>query len=132
MDELDVLLERTVRRVVGRDGVDDAVVQGADDGLAIGFGAQRRIHLGVRVVGLAFFRTDRGRRARDRFIGQREVVRRRLGGHADAAAFRFTDRADAAGGADVRHVQPRAGQLGEEDVALDHRDFRSRGRAGQT
>ena len=45
--ELDLLLVEGVRRVVGGDGVDGAVDDALDQGIAIGGRAQRRIHLVV-------------------------------------------------------------------------------------
>ena len=117
-------------RVVGGDGVEDSVGQSAHHRLPVALGAQGRIHLRVRVVGLAG-RTHRGRHSGDRLVGQREVMRRRFRRHAHATRLRFADRANAPGRAHVRHVQMRAGHLRQEEVALDHRHF-GRGRhAGQ-
>ena len=48
--ELDVLLDGRVRRVVGRDRVDRAVGERLEQRLLIGGRAQRRHHLGARVV----------------------------------------------------------------------------------
>ena len=71
--ELDHLLVGVVRRVVGRDHVDAAVGDALEHGVAIRGLAQRRVHLEVGVV------LDR---AVERLVGEREMMRRHLAGHA--------------------------------------------------
>ena len=73
--ELLVLLLQRVRRVVGGDRIDRAVGQALDHRDPIGFGAQRRIDLGVGVVVL------------ERVVGQREVMRGRLGRDPEASTL---------------------------------------------
>ena len=102
------LLFRRVRRMVGGDDVQGAVLEAGDDGLHVGVGAQRRRHLVVAVEGA------------QALVGEREVVRTGLAGDADAALSGPADQVDAAGRGDVQDVQPAAGQLGQGDVAVDH------------
>ena len=62
--ERHLLFLRRVRGVVGGDALDRAVAQALDQRLAVGLGAQRRVHLeAVRVE------------AADRLVGEAEVVR---------------------------------------------------------
>ena len=68
LERLLLLLAR-VRGVVGGHAVDRAGAQRLDQRLAVGLGAQRRVHLEVRVE-----------RA-DRLVGEQQVVRRGLAGH---------------------------------------------------
>ena len=70
---------RRVRRVVGRDDVDRAVLYGLDHRKAVLLAAQRRVHAVVRVV---LF---------ERFIGQKQVVRCGLRRHLYATGFGITD-----------------------------------------
>ena len=65
-----------MRGVVGGNHVDAAVSDPLEHGVAIRVFAEGRVHLEVRVV---------LRRALERRIGQREMVRRDLAGHVDAA-----------------------------------------------
>jgi hypothetical protein len=67
-----VLLLRRVRRVVGCDHLERAVGERAANGRDVGFGAERRVHLGERTV------------RRDRLVVEHEVMRRRLGRDARA------------------------------------------------
>ena len=67
--ERHLLLLARVRRVVGGDAVDGAVAQALDQRLPVLLGAQRRVHLQPRVELLE-----------QRLVGEREVVRRDLGG----------------------------------------------------
>ncbi len=72
--------------MVGGDGVDGAVEEGGYDGLAVGFGAERRVHLGVGVV------------AADGVFGEGEVVRRGLAGDVEALALGFADEVESGPG----------------------------------
>ncbi len=65
--ELDLLLVKGVGRMVGGDGVDGAVENAFDQGVAVGGGTQRRIHF---VVGVELA---------DVLVHQRDVVRRDFG-----------------------------------------------------
>ena len=116
--EFDFLLVHRVRRVIGGDRVHHAVENALDHGVAIGSRAQRRIHLGVRVV------------EADVLFGQQEVMRRNLAGDAQPVAPRLPHGGQRRGGGCVRHVQMRmrVAQLRHQaNVALD--DARSRLRA---
>ena len=70
--------------------------------------AQRRVHLGVGVV---------GHRRRQQLVGQREVMRRHLAGHLHAAALALAHRLERRPRAHVRDVDVAADHLGDEDVA---------------
>ena len=74
-----------VRRVIGRNGVHNAIENSFDHGIAIGSRAQRRIHFGVRVV------------EADMLFGQQEVMRRNLAGHAQPVAPRLPHRSQRRG-----------------------------------
>ena len=52
-------------------------------------------------------------------VGEREVVRRGLGGDREAARLRGAHELDRARGGDVQEVHARAGELGEDQVAGD-------------
>ena len=69
-----------VRRVVGCDRLDRAAAQRVDQRRAIGVGAERRVHLQVRVE-----------RAHS-FVGQAEVMRRHLAGRRDSGGVRRFER----------------------------------------
>ena len=85
--------------------------------LPVRLGAQRRVHLGVRVVaGLAH-----------RLVGEEEVVRRHLGGDPHPARLAAPHGVDRGRRGEVCDVDAAAGELGEEHVALDH-DRLARGR----
>ncbi len=108
--ELDFLFVRGMRRVVGGDGVDNAVEDAFDHGVAVGGRAQRRIHLGIGVV------------EADVLFGEQEVMRRDFAGDAQSVAARLAHGGHSRGGGGVRDVQMRArvAQLGDQaDVALD-------------
>ena len=112
-----------VGRVVGGDGVDHAVEDGLDHGVAVGGRAQRRVHLGVGVV------------EADVLVGEQEVVRRHLAGDAQAVAAGLAHGGQRRGGRGVGHVQVDAGvaQLGDQaDVALDDGGFGLGWHAAQT
>ena len=103
-----------MRRMIGRNGVDRAVDDPLDHRVAIRGLAQRRVHLGVGVV---------GNRRRQRLVREREVVRRHLAGNPDAAVLRLAHRAQRRAGAHVRDVEVGARQLGEQHAALDAERF---------
>ena len=98
--------------------VDDA----GDHRVAIARFAQRRVHLGVGVVG-----DRRGQQV----VGQREVMRAHLAGHLHAAALALPHRLDRRPGAHVRDVDVAAGHLGEQDVAAGGDRFGDAGNAAQ-
>ena len=100
--ERDLLLVARVGGVVGGHAVDGAVGEGRDQGLAVGLLPQRRVHLVPRRVE----RLDRG-------VGEREVVRRDLGGDAHAARLGAADLLRRLGGGDVADVDPPALVLGQ-------------------
>ena len=68
---------------------------------------------------------------RSALVGQREVVRARLGRDADAAPLPLADQLDGARRRDVLDVQPAAGDLGQADVAGDHDVLGRRGHAAR-
>ena len=99
-----------VGRVVGGDAVDHALLERLPQGGDVRRLAQRRVHLGVRVVGLAGV------------IGEREVVRRHLGGDADPLLFGAPDQLHRPARRHVAQVDVPAGELRQQDIALHH-DF---------
>ena len=94
--------------MVGGDGVDGAVGQPGLDGVDVGAGPQRRVHLEHRVVAL------------QQLVGQREVVRRRLGGDRQALGLGAADEVHAARGAEVQEVHRHTGEADQLDVAEQH------------
>jgi hypothetical protein len=56
-------------------------------------------------------------------IGQRQVMRRHLGGYTHAARFRSADKCDASGSADVADMQMRAGHFCQRNIARNHGFF---------
>ncbi len=100
-----------MRRVIGRDGIDAAVDDAREHLVAVGRASQRRVHLHVRVV---------AHRRRQRFVGQREVMRRHLARDARAVLLPFADRAQRCGRAHVTDVHRRARHFGQRDIALHH------------
>ena len=113
--ELDFLFVQRVRRMIGGDAVDGAFEQGGDDGLAIGFRAQWRVHLGVGVE------------VADGCVGEREVMWRGLAGDVQAIGLGLADGSEGFSGRDMLHVQVRAEAVvleefaHEMNVALDDR-----------
>ena len=91
-----------------------------DQRLAVGLGAQRRVHLEAARV-----------EAADLLVGEAEVVRAGLGADLDPGGLGGADDLDRLGGGEVLDVD--AGVLvgGEGGVAGDHRRLRDRGDAGQ-
>ena len=117
-----LLLVVVVRRVVGRDDVDAAVGEAGEHRVAIGRLAQRRVHLDVGVV---------GDRRRQHLVGQHEMMRRHLAGHARAARLAVAHGVERLPRAHVRDVHDAAGQLGERDVAQRHDRFGLAGNPAQ-
>ena len=109
-----------MRGVIGRDTVDGPVREPLDQRLDVAFGPERRGHLRVGVPGP------------HRVLRQHQVVRRHLGGDADAARLRVADEAHRARGGRVSDVDVGAGQLGQQDVARDHHVFGRGGLPRQT
>ena len=112
--ELDFLFVNGVGRMVGGNGVDDAVEDGLDHGIAIGGRTQRRIHLGIRVV-LAHV-----------FFGKKKVVRSDFAGNAQSVAPSLADGGQRCRGGGVGHVQVDTGiaQFGHQAyVALNQAGF---------
>ncbi len=107
--KLDFLLMHGVGRVIGGDGVHDAIQNGLDHGVSIKRGPQRRVHLRVRVVEAhVLFREEK-------------MVRSHFASDAQAAAPGLAHRSQRRGGGCVRHVQVDAGvaQLGDQpNIAL--------------
>ncbi len=96
--ELDLLLVVVMRRVVGRDDVDAAVGEPLQHRVAVGRLAQRRVHLRVGVV---------GHRRAEHLVGEHEVMRRHLAGHARAARLAVAHRVERLPRAHVRDVHAR-------------------------
>jgi hypothetical protein len=109
-----------VGRVIGRDGIERAVRQTGAAGVAIFGGAQRRRNLGVGVV------------AGSRFVGERQVMRRRFGRDADSPLPRLPDQIHGAPGGHVGHVQVGARDLRQDQVSRDVGDLGDRRISGQT
>ena len=112
--ELHFLLMHGVGRVVGSDHVHYAVQDGLDHGVAVGRRAQRRIHLGVGVVHAHVL------------VGEQEVVRSNLAGHAQPIAAGLAHGVQRGGRGGVGHVQVGAdlAQLRDQpNVALHHAGF---------
>src|SRR5439155_209986 len=101
--ELDLFFVGGVGGVVGGDAVDGAVEQGGEDGLAVVFGAERRVHLGVGVIGLAA--GDVGTAAHDGLFREGEVVGGGFAGDVEAFGFGGADGGEGAGGGDVLDVE---------------------------
>ena len=100
--ERHVLLLGGVRRVVGGDAVEEAALERRDERRAVALGAQRRVHLEVGVERL------------DGLVGEREVVRRDLGGDpARPAALARAMAASEAARADVADVHGRVLVVGD-------------------
>ena len=118
--EGDLLFLRLVRRVVGGDALDRAVAEAGDQRLAVGLGAQRRVHLEALRV-----------EAADLLVGQAEVVRAGLGADLDPGRLGGGDRLDRLGGGEVLDVDAGVLVAGEGGVAGDHRRLRDAGDAGQ-
>jgi len=104
--EAPVLLERGVRRMVGRDHVDRSVEQPLDQRVLILFRADRRVHLEAPVV-------------LEHCVVQKQIVRRGLAAHVDAARLRLSDQLDALLCRDVADVVAAACFLREREVARD-------------
>src|SRR6201999_4309307 len=118
--EGDFLFLRLVRRVVGGDGLDRAVAQAGDQRLAVGLGAQRRVHLEAGRV-----------EAADLVVGEAEGIRAGLGAGLDSGGLGGGDGLDRLGGGEVLDVDPGVLVAGQRRVAGDHRRLRDAGNAGQ-
>lgn len=101
-----------VRGMVGGDGVDRAVGQPHSDRVDVGGGPQGRVHLEHRVI---------GRAAR---VGEREVVRRRLGGDGHAPCPGGAHHRQRRGGRQVLEVDAAIREPGQCDVAQHHQFLR--------
>ena len=106
--ERDVLLVARVWGVIRRDAVDGAVEQALDEGATVVLGAERRVHLGVRVE-----------RA-DELVGRTEMMRAGLRAHAHPRLARAADGVDRRPRGQVLQVHRPALVGGEREVALDH------------
>ena len=106
--ELALLLVVVVRRVIGRDEIDRAVRHRLLQRRDVVRGAQRRVHLRVRVVAL------------DRVFRERDVMRTDLRRHVDAALLPPANQLDRSARAHVAEVDVPAGAPREEDVADRH------------
>ena len=109
-----------MRGVIGADTIDRAVGQACQARFHIAPAAQRRAHFEVRVE------------AAQAFVGEREMMRADLRGHAHLAQFCPANDFHAAAAGNVHHMDPPAGGFGQQDVAADHHIFRRAGHAGQT
>ena len=99
-----------VRRVVGGDHVDRAVAQALEQRVAVGGGAQRRVHLEAAVL-------------LQIVLAQREVVRRGFAGDVHAALLRRADQRDAFLRRDVADVIGAFRLVRQLQVALDRPPF---------
>ena len=113
------LLFGAMRRVVGRDDVDGAVFKPLDDGVTVGVRAQRRVHLRHRAL------FEHG------LLGQREVMRRRLGGDARAHLLGQAHQPHGIPRADVLDVHARAGVQRQHAVARHEHVLGQRRRAAK-
>ena len=77
--EFNFLFVHGMRRVIGGNGIDHAIENGFDHGVAVGGGAQRRIHFGIGAVKAHVL------------FSEQEVMRRNLAGDAQAIAPRLAD-----------------------------------------
>ena len=114
-----LLLVPRVRRVIGGDAVEGAVAQALEEREAVGFGAERRVHLRVRVE-----------RANG-LVGEAEVVWRHLGGDRDTARLGGADRGDRGSRRHMHDMQRTLLICGEGEIALDHHRLGERRPAGQ-
>ncbi len=113
------LLLGAVRSMVRRDDVDGAVLQPLDDGVAVGMRAQRRVHLRHRAL------------CKHGLLGQREVMRRRLGGDARAHLLGQAHEFHGIARADVLDVHARAGVQRQHAVARHQHVLGQRRRAAK-
>ena len=97
-----------VRRMIGGDGVDGAVLQAFDDGGAVDLAAQRRRHFGEGAV------------IADIEVGEGKMMRRRLAGDPQPARLGLAHAVHGIGGRDMGDVIAPAGMLDQADIALDH------------
>ena len=114
-----LLVGHVLGQVIGGDGVDRAVPQTGAQRLDVRRRAQRRVDLGVGVVTL------------DGLVGQREVMRTGLGGHVQALVLGAPQEADRFRAAHVLHVQVRAAQRRQLDIAVHDGALRRRRRPRQ-
>ena len=104
------LVGRRVRGVVGGDGVDRAIGEPFDHGLDVPPGPQRRVDLGVGVVGRVAVGGSRQRStgesavAANPFVGEGEMVGGHLGGDGEAALLGAPHDVEGAERAHVGHV----------------------------
>ena len=106
--------------MVRRNNVNSAPAHGLLQGGPIQRAAQRRVHLEIRV---------------ERFyllVGQRKVMRRRLGGYVDAVVFRARNQTHRFRGTDVLDVKRASGLPRQFNVAPHHQGLGIRGDAGKT
>jgi len=94
--------------MVGGDRVDRPVGERCAQRLDVAPRAQRRGHLRIRAV------------ARDRLLGEEEMVRRHLGRDRQPACLRVAEKRDRSRRAHVGDVEAAARQLDERDVARQH------------
>src|ERR1019366_4015393 len=106
--EFDLLFVEGMGSMVGSDGIDGAVGDAGDHGVAVGGGAQRRGHL---VVGVELA---------DVFVDQREVMRRDFSGGMDAGLLGLADSVHGFGGGDVGDMNMRLGRAGQRNITSDN------------
>ena len=94
--------------MVGDDAVDGAVEHAGGYGQTVFLGAQRRVHLQVRVVRIV-----------DGVFVQEEVMRRGLGRDGQTLGLRLTHQINATRRGDVLDVQRRASKAAQGDIACD-------------
>ena len=112
VEEAEFLLFHGVGRMVGGQQIDRAVGDGCDGGLAVRFGAQRRVHFGQSAV------------LKQRLVVQCDVMRRGLAGDRKSFGLGFADGVEGDRGADVLEVHVHAGFAGHVNVAFDDFEFR--------
>src|SRR5207342_949155 len=118
--EGDLLFLGGVRGVIGGDAVDRPVEQSRDQGLAVGLGAQRRVHLVAARV-----------EAAHRLVGEAEMVGRDLAGDLDAGGLSGAHGLDRLDRREVLDVDAAALVAGDRRVTGDHRRLRDRGDSGE-
>src|SRR5262249_29068748 len=94
--------------MVSRNAIDGSIRQPLDHSSNVFLGAKRRTHFCIGVV------------SRAGSVGQREMVRRDLAGSLDSLTLGSTNQFQCSDGGQVRDMNMRAGEFGQDDVSRGH------------